>query len=69
MDIVEMQKHVDILTAEAKVLFNRAIGCKDGVVSESANRFVDCIIGASVLQTALLQTQAMQDVNTNKVGE
>jgi len=56
----ELQARVDALRSEAKDLLNRALGFNDGSSDPRANAFVDSVISAAMLQTALIQKQAME---------
>ena len=55
------QERVEDLKTEAKRLLNSLLGFNSGIASLDAERFVDCIVSAAMLQTAILQTQAMKD--------
>ena len=60
MSTEDLQNRVDQLRSEAKRLLNSAFGYNGDIASETVNQFVDCIISASMLQTALLEKQAME---------
>ena len=52
-----MSKKAEVLKNEARLIFRNLLGLpKD---SEDVDRFVDCLIGAAILEVAELQSKAI----------
>lgn len=56
----QAQQEADKLRQEAKQILNRLLQIPEGFSSGSAERFVDCLIGAAVLELAAIQSEAVK---------
>lgn len=52
----------DKLRDEAKTLLQQAFKIPKNCASETVDRIIDCIIGAAVIESALLQGQALKTI-------
>lgn len=52
----------DALRSEAKAVLNSLLKTPEGCSNGSAERFVDCVIGAAVLEIASIQKEAAAEI-------
>jgi hypothetical protein len=64
IDSTKARAKADALRKEAQDILNRSIhhDILENIVNNSLNRFVDCVIHAAVLESAILMNVALQDL-------
>ena len=62
MDINKTQEKADALREEAKNLWARMLGLPENCGSGSADRIIDCIISCAILEVAITQNRAWEDL-------
>jgi len=61
-EIVTPKQKADELRQEAKDILYTLLGLPNGFSSDSIDRLVDCIIGAAIIESAILFQQASAKV-------
>jgi len=62
MNINQTQKKADALREEAKNLWARMLGLPENCGSGSADMIIDCIISCAILEVAITQNRAREDL-------
>ena len=62
MDINQIQKKADALRDEAKQHWYRMMGLPENCGSGSVDVIVDCVISCAILEVAITQNRAWQDL-------
>lgn len=60
------QEAADAQRHEAKVILRRQFGIAEGESNGTIERFVDCIIGAAMLEAVIVINKGMQEQSANR---